>query len=124
MSHRETKVLHQRQGFSNRSPDTHLTPARTKTGTGSSLIDVRQIRLATKTTKPKQSEINLTNYTFNSIFFDHNVMQNSLKHSSWFTEKKSTQTTNKTLRNIDLLCLEIKVVLLSDRSVFVTFYII
>lgn len=89
MSQRETKVLDQRQAFSNRSSDTHLTCARTETKTGSSLIDVRQIRLATKTTKPKQSEINLTNYTFNSILFDHNVMQNSLKHWTWSTVKET-----------------------------------
>lgn len=88
MSQRETKVLDQRQAFSNRSPDTYLTSARTKTETGFALIDVRQIRLTTKTTKPKQSEINLTNRTFNSILLDHNVMQNSLKHWTWFAVKQ------------------------------------
>lgn len=88
MSQRQTKVLDQRQAFSNKSPDTHLTSSRTKPQTGSSLIDVRQIRLATKTTKAKQSEINLTNYTFNSILFNHNVMQNSLNRWTWFTVKE------------------------------------
>lgn len=83
-------MLDRRQAFSNRSEDTHSTSARTRTGTGSSLIDVRQIRLSTKTTKPKQSEINLTNYTFNSIFFDHNDTQNSLKQWTWLTIQETS----------------------------------